>query len=93
MGNGKKRRNGIELLFLINFWQKWTDNAGLEKYTTEVVLGNFKGELTMLDGRNESDAFSGGGEMSPPDQDYVAGSTNDVGSALSNSDLDDEIPF
>ena len=74
--------------------RKWTDNAGIEKYTTEVVLGNFKGELTMLDGRSDPDGYRGGGEISPPDQDYGAGSNNnDAGSAISNSDLDDEIPF
>src|SRR5665213_49831 len=36
--------------------RKWTDNAGQERYTTEVVLQKFRGELTMLDGR------PGGGE-------------------------------
>src|SRR5204863_5901698 len=36
--------------------RKWTDKDGAEKYSTEVVLQNFRGELTMLDGRN------GGGE-------------------------------
>src|SRR5438034_10874959 len=30
--------------------RKWTDNAGQERYTTEVVLQRFRGELTMLDG-------------------------------------------
>ncbi|MEI7932497.1 MAG: single-stranded DNA-binding protein, partial [Alphaproteobacteria bacterium] len=30
--------------------RKWTDNAGVEKYSTEVVLQKFRGELTMLDG-------------------------------------------
>lgn len=39
--------------------RKWTDNAGIEKYSTEVVLQNFRGELTMLGGR--SDGGSGGG--------------------------------
>lgn len=29
--------------------RKWTDNAGVEKYSTEIVLQNFRGELTMLD--------------------------------------------
>src|SRR5438093_7786060 len=29
--------------------RKWTDNAGVEKYSTEVVLTRFRGELTMLD--------------------------------------------
>lgn len=36
--------------------RKWTDNAGVEKYTTEVVLQNFGGELVLLDGRGERDA-------------------------------------
>ena len=31
--------------------RKWTDQSGQEKYTTEVVLQKFRGELTMLDGR------------------------------------------
>jgi single-strand DNA-binding protein len=37
--------------------RKWADQSGAEKYTTEVVLQRFRGELTLLDGR------SGGGEM------------------------------
>ena len=40
--------------------RKWTDNAGVEKYTTEVVLQKFRGELTMLDGRQGGE---GGGEF------------------------------
>ncbi|MEN2980160.1 single-stranded DNA-binding protein [Tistrella bauzanensis] len=46
--------------------RKWTDQQGQEKYTTEVVLQRFRGELTMLDGRGEGgggggdDDFSGG---------------------------------
>src|SRR5579862_9611901 len=31
--------------------RKWTDNSGVEKYSTEIVLQKFRGELTMLDGR------------------------------------------
>src|ERR1700758_4033140 len=30
--------------------RKWTDNSGVERYTTEIVLQRFRGELTMLDG-------------------------------------------
>ena len=30
--------------------RKWTDNSGQERFTTEVVLQKFRGELTMLDG-------------------------------------------
>ena len=40
--------------------RKWTDQQGVEKYSTEVVLQRYRGELTMLDGRNEG---SGGGDF------------------------------
>ena len=41
--------------------RKWTDQNGQEKYSTEVVLQRFRGELTMLDGRNEGGSGGGGG--------------------------------
>lgn len=43
--------------------RKWTDQQGQEKYTTEVVIDRFRGELTMLSGRNEEGggSFGGGG--------------------------------
>ncbi|WP_374446172.1 single-stranded DNA-binding protein [Stella sp.] len=40
--------------------RKWTDQSGVEKYTTEIVLQQFRGELTMLDGRGGG---GGGGEQ------------------------------
>jgi single-strand DNA-binding protein len=40
--------------------RKWTDNSGQERYTTEVVLQKFRGELTMLDSRQGG---GGGGEF------------------------------
>src|SRR6202034_722292 len=39
--------------------RKWTDNSGQERYTTEVVLQRFRGELTMLDGRQGGGAGEG----------------------------------
>ena len=46
--------------------RKWTDQSGQEKYTTEVVIGRFRGELTMLDGRGEGGgAGEGGGGYAP----------------------------
>ena len=68
--------------------RKWSSNDGQERYTTEVILNRFRGELTMLDSRG------GGSDMqdvgSPEsEQDYVK-SNND--SNISD-DLDDEIPF
>jgi single-strand DNA-binding protein len=48
--------------------RKWTDQAGQERYTTEVVIGRFNGQLTMLDGRSgsgEGSGYSGGGGSEP----------------------------
>ena len=59
--------------------RKWTDKDGAEKYSTEVVLQNFRGELTMLDGRN------GGGEGG-----RGAGETP---ASFQRDEMDDEIPF
>lgn len=44
--------------------RKWTDQAGQEKYTTEVIVGPFRGEMTMLGGRNDE---GGGGGYSRED--------------------------
>ena len=50
--------------------RKWTDQSGQEKYSTEIVLQKFRGELTMLDGRNDN-AGGGGGDYGG---DYGGGS-------------------
>src|SRR4030088_1158215 len=82
--------------------RKWTDNAGVEKYSTEVVLQKFRGELTMLDGasggRGQSAVAGEGGydegapasSGSPPRAAAPAGGGGPRGR---NDDLDDEIPF
>jgi single-strand DNA-binding protein len=64
--------------------RKWTDKDGAEKYSTEVVLQNFRGELTMLDGRN------GGGEGAG-----VGGGrgASEAPASFQRDELDDEIPF
>jgi single-strand DNA-binding protein len=49
--------------------RKWTDQQGQERYTTEVVLTQFKGELTLLGGR----ATGGGGPSGPDDDDGYGG--------------------
>jgi single-strand DNA-binding protein len=83
--------------------RKWTDKEGQEKYTTEIVLDRFRGELTMLDTRGggggdaggfgdepvESSGFGGGGRSSG------AGGGGRGASApkRGGSDLDDDIPF
>ena len=67
--------------------RKWTDQQGVEKYTTEVVLQRFRGELTMLDTRSGGDSYGeqyGGSQGAAPTA-APAGPPGD--------DLDDEIPF
>jgi single-strand DNA-binding protein len=75
--------------------RKWTDQAGVEKYSTEVVLQKFRGELTMLGGKGD------GGGRSYEDEGGGGSFTSKAGSKRVsdgprenfNADLDDEIPF
>lgn len=72
--------------------RKWTDKDGQDRYTTEVVLQRFRGELTMLDGRGDGGGEGGGGE-------YGGGMSRSGGggggpaTSRSGADIDDEIPF
>ncbi len=66
--------------------RKWQDKEGMDRYTTEIVLGRFRGELTMLDGRQSEGFDAGAGAESEP-----AMASQDSGGGA--SDLDDEIPF
>ena len=73
--------------------RKWQDQSGVEKWTTEVVVPRFRGELTMLDGRSGGGGSGGrGGDFGPPD-DMGGGSPGGRGPAGGGADLDDEIPF
>jgi single-strand DNA-binding protein len=60
--------------------RKWTDKDGAEKYSTEVVLQNFRGELTMLD----SKGGEGGGARS---------GAGEAPASFQRDEMDDEIPF
>jgi single-strand DNA-binding protein len=81
--------------------RKWTDQTGQEKYSTEVVLQKFRGELTMLDSRNAGgeggggyESGGGGGGRTPPAAAAPRGGDSSWDSApKSGGDLDDEIPF
>src|SRR5215472_5637361 len=44
--------------------RKWTDQSGQEKYTTEVVISRFRGDLTMLDGARSGEGMGDGGSRS-----------------------------
>ncbi len=74
--------------------RKWTDQSGTEKYTTEIVLQRFRGELTMLDGRGGAPADAGeGGGMSELPMGGGGGSRSGGGGGGGGGDLDDDIPF
>lgn len=72
--------------------RKWTDQNGQDRYSTEVVLQRFRGELTMLDSRGSGEGGGGGDYGSSGGGsgggDYGGGSGGGGG-----GDLDDEIPF
>ncbi len=81
--------------------RKWQDQSGADRYTTEVVLRPYRGELTLLDGRGDSggggfdDDRSGGGSggYGGGSGGYGGSSGGGAGSGGGRSDLDDEIPF
>lgn len=76
--------------------RKYTDQSGQEKYTTEVVLRNFRGELTLLDSNRgeEGGAGDSGGYRAPQQQRAaVGGRPQPSWDAPKSGDLDDEIPF
>ena len=73
--------------------RKWADASGVEKYSTEIVLQKFRGELTMLDGRGDNEqgeggGYSGGGFSSGPRAQQSSAPRESF-----SADLDDEIPF
>ena len=67
--------------------RKWQDQSGQDRYSTEVVLQRYRGELTMLDSRGEG--MSSGEMASGMDQSGDGFGGGPGGGA----DLDDEIPF
>ena len=77
--------------------RKWTDQSGVEKYSTEIVLQKFRGELTMLGGRDGGGSGGGGGGGSRGDDDYSSGfstgGANKPSGPRESYDLNDDIPF
>ena len=73
--------------------RKWTDQSGVEKYTTEVLIGRFGGELVLLDKNPNSGA--GGGDYEPRAAAPAKAPARAVGGwdSRPSTDLDDEIPF
>ena len=82
--------------------RKWQDQSGQDKYTTEVVLRPYRGELTMLDSRNSGagDSYGGGQGQSYGGQSNdgfgggaPASSSAQAAPAAQIDTMDDEIPF
>lgn len=72
--------------------RKWTDQSGQDKYTTEVVLQRFRGEMVMLDSRGGGQG-GGGYDAPPPHEQQPAMAAGGGGGMGGGDDLDDEIPF
>ena len=78
--------------------RKWQDQSGAERYTTEIVLSRFRGELTLLDGRGES---TGAGEppaayaaeAGPGGGPGLGSGRGQAGGRSMRDELDDDIPF
>jgi single-strand DNA-binding protein len=72
--------------------RKWQDQSGQDRYSTEIVLGRFRGDLQILDSRGQGGGgghmgdTGGGGYDSLPDD-------SSPGQAMPPAELDDEIPF
>lgn len=84
--------------------RKWQDQSGQDKYSTEVVLRPYRGELTLLDGRDSggSGGGGGGGGYMADDRGYDNGPSSGSGGGYGggsggggapSNDIDDEIPF
>ena len=80
--------------------RKWTDQQGQERYTTEVILGRYRGEMTMLDARTGGAEEQGGGEDPFSSSSGQPGSSGGFGAGLSTAPLgsggaplNDEVPF
>jgi single-strand DNA-binding protein len=79
--------------------RKWQDQSGQDRYSTEVVLQGFRGELTLLDraGSASSGGGGGGGDADESGEFGSTGPTRKVAAAAAagsaRGDMDDEIPF
>ena len=68
--------------------RKFTDSNGVDKFTTEIVLGSFRGELVALDGRADNGSASESDTTATPDAGW-----DSAQSTTKTETFDDEIPF
>ncbi len=70
--------------------RKFTDASGVEKFSTEIVLGSYRGELVVLEGRNDTSA---GGEPATDTPDNSDAGWDSTAATGKTETFDDEIPF
>lgn len=76
--------------------RKWQDQSGQDRYTTEVVLRRFRGQLVLLDSRSEGGGYDSAGDYGAPVGASMGGGMpmgGDAPMGPGGDDLDDEIPF
>ena len=73
--------------------RKWQDQAGNDRYTTEVVLRPYRGELTMLDSRNSDSDIESSDYSQLENKSQNSEISNNNQTSYASNDLDDEIPF
>jgi single-strand DNA-binding protein len=81
--------------------RKWTDQSGNDRYSTEIVLQRFRGELVLLDSREGAGAGGGRSAFGDDYEDLGAGAPSSGSSrpqtrpqpAAFDTDLDDDVPF
>lgn len=75
--------------------RKWTDQQGVEKYTTEVVIAQFRGNLVLLDSQNKTNDQPAQSTNQTSTRRYQSGSSmsDAAGYGYGSQQLDDEIPF
>ena len=77
--------------------RKWQDQSGQDRYTTEIVLARYRGELTLLGSRNDSMGggdYAGGGAMGGgASGGSIGGGSSAPSAPPMSSNLDDDIPF
>lgn len=73
--------------------RKWQDQSGQDRYTTEVVLRPYRGEMTFLDGRDGGQGGGGGQGGNQGGNQGGGGFGGPQGGPGGGSDMDDEIPF
>lgn len=73
--------------------RKWQDQNGQDRYSTEIVLQKYRGELTMLDGKGDGGGSGGGGNYGRSDDRSGGGGNDRPRESFASDTLDDDIPF